>query len=59
MVLNKLGLETRSCVCVYCAYGLFLVLAYRRKECKMAGFWGVSRAIEPLDTNGLIIQLYL
>ena len=21
----------------------------------MAGFWGVSRAIEPLDSNGLIL----
>ena len=24
----------------------------------MAGFWGVSRAIEPLDSNGLIKLMY-
>ena len=24
----------------------------------MAGFWGVSRAIEPLDSNGLILIIY-
>ena len=25
----------------------------------MAGFWGVSRAIEPLDSNGLNIYIYI
>ena len=57
--LNKRCLETWSCLCGYCAYGLFWALVLALKSEKSPGNLGVCRVQFHSGVNGLTVRYNL